>query len=195
MRATLLESNPDFALMLPCAFEVVGIPLRVVGTLAGLHHALCHAALDDFVIVDCSLDRSEDKVRCVEVVQRAALDVYVIANPAARDFAEFRRRLEREARCNLKWLPTTVGLVEILNILRSVRQQAFAARVSARPLTSRQQCVWALVAKEQSHAEIAAALGISVGTVKRHVERIKDKLGASSSSELKSAYRWINLRG
>ncbi len=32
MRATLLESNPDIALMLPCIFKALGIPLNVVGT-------------------------------------------------------------------------------------------------------------------------------------------------------------------
>jgi len=194
MRAILLENNPTFAAMLPCAFDEAGIDLDIVGTIAAVQRAVRRSGPDDFVIIDCSLDRPEDRVQCLEVVRHVDLDVHIIYDPAARDLAAFRRRVEREAHGDLTWLPRTVGLEEIVGVLRTLQEQIATARLHVRPPTARQERIWALLAEGSSEAEVAHALGISTGTVKRHVERLKDNLGVSTVDELKKARRWMTQR-
>jgi len=196
MRATLLESNPDIALVLPCVFAALGIPLHVVGTVDAVRRAAQRATIDDFIIVDCSLDRPEDRARCGDVVRQAGLEVHIIYDPAAPGHATFRREVERAARGDLTWLPATVGLVEFLTILRDVRDQALQAHALSasrqRPLTDHQRRVWALIAEDRSHAVIARAMGSSKGAVKQDIARIKDKLGIATTEQLKVAYRWAD---
>jgi len=198
MRAILLESNPDFVLALPSIFDGLGIPLNVVGTVEAVRRALRNATVDDIIIVDCSLDRTEDQARCAEVVHQAGLEVHIIYNPAARAHATFRCDIERMARGDLKWLAATVGLVEFVAILRDLRDQVLQARALSishgRPLTEHQRRVWALIAADRSHAEIARDLGNSVGAVKQHVARLKEKLGVDTTEQLRIAYRWTDDR-
>jgi len=197
MRATLLESNPDIALVLPCIFNILGIPLNVVGTVDAVRRTTEHATLDDVIIADCSFDRPENRTHCGEVVRQTALDVLVIYAPTARDHAMFRRAMEQAAHGAIKWVPVTVGLVEFLTILRDLRDQALQARALSgpqRPLTDHQQRVWALVAAGRSHAKIADEVGSSKGAVKQDIARIKDKLGVDSTEQLKVAYRWASDR-
>ncbi len=198
MRATLLESNPDVALVLPCIFAALGIPLAVVGTVEAVRRAAQRATIDDFIIVDCSLDRPEDRARCVVVVRQAGLETHIIYDPAAPDHATFRREVERAARGDLTWLPATVGLVESLAILRDVRDQALQAHALSasrqRPLTEHQRRVWALVAAGHSHSQIAQEIGGSKGAVKQHIARIKEKIGVATTEQLKVAYRWTDHR-
>lgn len=191
MRAIFLESNLTLAAMFPCAFNEAGIDLDIVGTLAAVQRAMRRAGPDDFVIIDCSLSWPEDEVRCLGIVRRVSLDVHIIYDPAMRDLAAFRRRIEREARGDLKWLPRTVGLEEIVDMLRELRRQVVETRVRTRPPSARQEHVWALLAVGQSEARVAQELGITVGTVKQHVDRLKEKLGVTSVDELKSAHRWM----
>jgi len=91
MRVTLLESNPDVVLALPGIFDALGIPLTIVGTVDAVRRATSRATIDDFIIVDCSLDRPEDRAHCGEVVRQTGLEVYVIYDPAAPDHASFHR--------------------------------------------------------------------------------------------------------
>jgi len=193
MHATLLESNSDFTAMLPCAFDEVGIPLTVVGTVAAVHRAAVHAGPNDFIVVDCSLARSEDEVRCSEIVQHTAVDVHIIYDLTAPNHEDFRRHITQIARGGLKWLPASVGLIEVLTTLRDLRDPSLAVHAQAprRPLTPHQQRILALVAADRSHAQVAAAIGASVGTVKRDIARIKAKLGVTSTEELKFAFRWM----
>jgi len=197
MRATLLESNPDIALVLPCVFAALGIPLTAVGTVDAVRRATQRAAFDDVIIVDCSLDRPEDRAHCGEIVRQAGLEVHVIYAPAAPDHATFRREVERAVRGDIKWLPATVGLVEFVTILRGLRDQALQARALSvsrqRPLTHHQHRVWALVAAGRSQAEIAQEMGSSKGAVKQDIARIKDNLGVATTEQLKVAYRWSRL--
>ncbi len=115
-------------------------------------------------------------------------------DPNARNLAAFRRRVEREARGDLKWLPRTVGLEEIVGILHTLQEQVTTARLQGRPPTARQERIWALLAEDLSEAEVAHALGISIGTVKSHVDRLKHKIGVTSVAELKKAHRWMTSR-
>ncbi len=196
MRAILLESNLDIALVLPCVFDALSIPLTVVGTVDAVRRATRRATSDDFIIVDCSLDRPEDWARCVEVVRQTMLDVHIIYDPAAPADTIDRSAIARAAQGTLKWLPAPVGMIAFLMLLRGVRDQALQARALApqRPLTDHQRRVWALVAEGRSHTEIARAMGSSPGAVKQDVVRIKDKLGVDTTAQLKVAYRWVTDR-
>jgi len=193
VRAILLESNPDIALVLPCVFAALSIPLTVVGTVDAVRRATRRATSDDFIIIDCSLDRPEDWARCVEVVRQTSLDVHIIYAPAAPADTIDRAAIARAAQGTLKWLPAPVGMIAFLTLLRGVRDQALQARALApqRPLTEHQRRVWALVAEGRSHTEIARAMGSSPGAVKQDVVRIKDKLGVDTTAQLKVAYRWV----
>jgi len=196
VRATLLESNPDMALVLPCVFAALSIPLTVVGAVDAVRRATRRATSDDFIIVDCSLDRPEEWARCIEVVRQTMLDVHIIYDPAAPDDTIDRAAIARAAQGALKWLPATVGMIAFLTLLRGVRDQALQARALApqRLLTDHQRRVWELVAEGRSHTEIARAMGSSPGAVKQDVVRIKDKLGVDTTAQLKVAYRWVTDR-
>jgi len=196
LRATLLESNPDIALVLPCVFEALSIPLTVVGTVDAVRRATRRATIDDVIIVDCSLNQPEDWTRCVEVIRQTMLDVHIIYDPAALDDTLDRSAITRAAQSTLKWLPATVGLLAFLTLLRGLRDQALQARALAprRPLTDHQRRVWALVAEGRSHAGIARTMGSSTGAVKQHIARIKDKIGVATAEQLKVAYRWADDR-
>ncbi len=196
MRATLLESNPDFVLALPGLFAALGIPLTIVGTGDAVRRATRRAAIDDFIIVDCSLDHPEEWARCLTIVRQTSLDVHIIYDPAAPGDTIDRSAIARAAQGALKWLPAPVGLIAFLTLLRDLRDQALQARALApqRPLTDHQRRVWALVAEGRSHTEIARAMGSSTGAVKQDVVRIKDKLGVDTTAQLKVAYRWVTDR-
>jgi len=196
VRATLLESSPDMALVLPCVFAALSIPLTVVGTVDAVRRVARRATSDDFIIVDCSLGRPEEWARCIEVVRQTMLDVHIIYDPAAPDDTIDRAAIARAAQGTLKWLPATVGMIAFLTLLRGVRDPALQARALApqRPLTDHQRRVWELVAEGRSHTEIARAMGSSPGAVKQDVVRIKDKLGVDTTAQLKVAYRWVTDR-
>ncbi len=193
MRAILLESNPDIALVLPCVFAALSIPLTVVGTVDALRRATRPATSDDFIIVDCSLDHPEEWARCLAVVHQTMLDVHIIYDPAAPADTVDRAAIGRAAQGTLTWLPVPVGMIAFLTLLRGVRDQALQARALApqRPLTEHQRRVWALVAEGHSHMEIARAMGSSIGAVKQDVVRIKGKLGVDTTAQLRVAYRWV----
>jgi len=159
-----------------------------------VQRATRRAGPDDFVISDLSLDLPADKDRCAEVAGHSDLDVHIIYKPGAPDHAAFVRHMEQVGRGDLTWLPATVGLVELLDALRSLQKAALARRTRAKPLSSRQEDVLALIARDLSYAEISDTLKITDGTVKQHVARIKDKLDVGSKDELKIAYRWMTTR-
>jgi DNA-binding CsgD family transcriptional regulator len=196
MRAILLESNPDFVLALPGIFEALDIPLTVVGTVDAVRRTTRWATIDDFIIVDCSLDRSEDWARCIEVVRQTTLDVHIVYDPAAPADTLDRAAITQAAQGTLKWLPATVGMIAFLTLLRGLRDQSLQARALTpqRPLTDHQRRVWVLVAEGRSHAEIARTLGNSSGAIKRDITRIKEKLGVATTAQLKIAYRWATAR-
>jgi len=192
MRAILLEANPDVTNMLACAFDDVDIALKCLKTLAAVQRAVTRAGSDDFIIVDCSLDRPEDRTNCERVVRQVIVDVHIVYNPGNRSHDTFRRHITRIARGDIKWLPATVSYLDLLGVLRGLRDEALKARVRTprKPLTAHQEEVWALLAAGKSHDQIAKALGSKPGTVKTDIVRVKEKLGLTSTEELKMAFRW-----
>ena len=53
----------------------------------------------------------------------------------------------------------------------------------AQPLTARERSVLTLLAQGKANKEIGYTLGVTEGTVKTHVNAIRQKLGASSRTE------------
>jgi non-specific serine/threonine protein kinase len=76
-----------------------------------------------------------------------------------------------------------------LAVLASEQAPATLARESAHGLTQRELDVLRLVSAGRTNREIAAALFISVPTVKRHLANIFAKLGVSTRAEA-TAYAW-----
>jgi len=193
VRATLLEANPDVTDMLACAFKDVDIALKGVTTLGGVQRAVARARFDDFIIVDYSLDRLEDRANCEQIVRQVIVDVHIVYDPKSRTHDNFMRHIIHIARGDLKWLPMTVGYLDLLSVLRGLRAEVLEARVRSRPrkpLTAHQEEVWALISAGRSHGQIAEALGSKTGTVKTDIKRIKEKLGIASTEQLKMAFRW-----
>ena len=188
MRATLLDTTPDVTALLTCACAHVGIPFRAVGTLSALYQATQRAAEDDFLILDLSLDRSEDRALCREVVMRVAVEIHIMCPDGA-----FVRNLEQVAAGPLAWLPPDVGWPALLQTLRALRLKRLRARARTvhRDLSDRQKEVLALVVRGRSQTAIAHMLGVTAGTIKSHVARIEGKLGVSSTEELKLVFPWL----
>jgi DNA-binding NarL/FixJ family response regulator len=66
---------------------------------------------------------------------------------------------------------------------QTIHHVAQGVSASGEPLTLRERDVLALVARGQTNRAIAAALSVSVGTVKIHVEHILAKLGVTDRTQ------------
>lgn len=62
-------------------------------------------------------------------------------------------------------------------------------------LTERQAAVLRLAAEGLTNREIAARLGIGLGSVQTHVQRILDKLGASNRAQASAIWARSESRG
>ncbi len=88
------------------------------------------------------------------------------------------------------------------DLLARIRAQAGApapatpdAPASVEPISAREREVLALIAAGLSNPEIARALVISVGTVKRHINHLYGKLGVSSRTQAVAKARLLHLLG
>src|SRR5579885_1674684 len=78
MRATLLEADREVTVLFEAACDFVGIPLAVVTGLPMLKRAAERARLHDFLILDCSTGRDEDREHCATVVRSAAMEMLIV---------------------------------------------------------------------------------------------------------------------
>lgn len=186
MRAVLLASDSDTNAFLTAAFSRVDVPLEVAGDTAVLERCIRHAHADDLVALNCAGSVSE----CLYVMQRIQLQMVALFESAA-----VRQRLARSARGPVCWLPLSVSWPTLLATLRQFRRANRAAGVALaeKALTEQQLRVLQLVAANHSQREISAMLGVGVGTVKRHVDRLKEKLDVASTAELKAAFSWMTV--
>lgn len=67
--------------------------------------------------------------------------------------------------------------------LQAGSRKALSERLRKRGLTPREADTAALLAEGQTNAELAAALGICTGTVRKHVDNVFRKLGARNRAE------------
>jgi DNA-binding NarL/FixJ family response regulator len=86
------------------------------------------------------------------------------------------------------WLSRSVAAV-LMHAQRQAGAETSARFAAPAPLTAREQSVLSLLAQGKTNAEIAQALGASVGTVKNHVHNIMAKLRVQSRGEA-VAWAW-----
>ncbi len=164
----------------------------MAATVAAIQQAVERAGLDDFVIVDCSLDRPQDMEHCISIVRQAAVPVHIIYADAAH-LARLRARLRGvSVRAPLTWLPADVGCMTLIGALRDLRARTLKDRIQKRQrsLSPHQERIWELVAADLSHTKIAHEVGSKPGTVKTDIKRIKAKLGVTNAEDLKIGFRW-----
>jgi DNA-binding NarL/FixJ family response regulator len=177
--------------------------IDVVATAATLREAVDAAAREqpdvvivDFLLPDCDIGRAAAELRAVApdvkllVVtaynDRAALvaaldagcDGFVTKDRAARDVVHAMRAI-RAGRREVS--------IEVLAQAWSTPPGTLlppgAAPVPIERLTPRENEVLALLAGGRSSSDIAERLGVSVNTVRNHVQRVFTKLGAHSRIE------------
>lgn len=144
----------------------------------------------DVVLLDVEMPGAP-VTRTLPELLEAGEHMRVIVLTMHEDGALARQLLVRGASA---FLAKTVGYRELLSVIRSavpdqsdvvtlsLSRRSLAERPAAPPnlLSAREVEVLALAARAQSNQRIAGTLGISEGTVKRHLSNINVKLGATS---------------
>lgn len=186
MRAILLDTEADLSSILHAVFARAGIPLTGVQTIPALLECAEQAVPGDFLIIDCSHLQPEQLERCAAVVRQTAVPVHLIT-PSA----DLIHAMEGISLGPIIWFRVPLeDLVSLMTTLRLLKTNA--TQELLRPqyslLSPRQQQVAALVAKGCSECEIAADLGISLGSVKTHLSRTKVKLNCYTVEELRTIY-------
>ena len=114
------------------------------------------------VLILTTFDGDQDIQRAMQ----AGAKGYVLKDASREDVLQAIRRVHS----GYRYLSPSVGgkLAEVLG---------------TQPLTTREHSVLVLLAQGKANKEIAFALGITEGTVKTHVNSVRQKLGASSRTE------------
>lgn len=103
-----------------------------------------------------------------------------------KDISERRAAEEERARLYQKLLERDKELHEAVGAIlltRSAGHVEIGERDQLARLTPRERDVLERLAKGQTNAEIAGALGVGVGTIKSHVEHLLKKLGLASRTQ------------
>ena len=174
--------------------------LHVVGAASTLQEALDLAADGrvDFVVLD---SRTPSSVRVVGELRRAVPSVGLIAFAVDEDHDQILACAQARVSA---FLPSDATVDDLVRVIRGLTEgelvctgrtaailYAQLQRVSERhetlgdlaSLTLREKEVLCLVDRGLSNKGIAQALGIRLATVKNHIHRILDKLGAASRGE------------
>ncbi len=186
MFALLLSRNPDLTTILHAAFKEVGIRLSVADPGKPISLVATHGAPLDLVVLDCTLNLAEDAVRCYTLFSSLTIPILTIQ---ARDAA--LPHLPQPVTAPLFWMPGSLGLVDIVGFLRGIHAELLRMEPPRRrqQLSRRQLEVASMVLTSTPTAEIAAKLQLHPGTVKRHLERAKEKLGVRTARELAAALK------
>jgi len=185
VRAILLAGDSDTNALLTAAFNYVDVPLEVAGDTAALEHFARRAHAADLVVLNCGGSAAQE---CLHIVQHTRLHVIALCDSVA-----MRQRMTEAARGAVSGLPLRVPWTHLVRLLRSLKDENLVRGLQggAKDLTVQQLRVLELVAANRSQSEIATERGVGIGTVKRHVERLKDKLDVSGTAELKLAFSWM----
>jgi DNA-binding NarL/FixJ family response regulator len=182
----VLRDEPDI--------EVVGVTGRLEDALVVAEREQPDVVLVDFLLPDCDLGKAATRLRDVvpgvkllvvtayndDTVLQAALgaqcDGFVTKDRAARDVVHAMRSIREGHR-----------LVSLDLVTRAWPSPGDRRRAAPAPtvdrLTPREYDVLVLLAGDRSSSEIAAYLGLSVNTVRNHLQRLFGKLGAHSRAE------------
>ena len=187
MRAILLDTDPETTVWLEAACMSARILPTLVGSLATLERVAKQADHTDFLILECVRGHPEEINRCQHVLRHAYLDVAIVY---AR--LDLLRELEPLARGQVVGLDRDMPFPALVRLLRDRHEQALLVRARGRrTLSPRQRQIASCVARDLSQAQVARELDVHVGTVKRQVGRILDKLGLTTTAELKIALRFL----
>ncbi len=153
--------------------------ISVVGRAAGDHQLLCKVrALRPQVLVLEPWAGGAALTRTVESVRRLEPGPAVLVL-SGRGGVVDRRALETAG--SHAYLPRDAGWETVLSTVREIApSSAQDARKSSPPLTPRETEVLRGVATAMTNQQIARSLGITTGTVKRHLHAAFRKLGAVS---------------
>ncbi len=172
--------------------------LEIVGMAHSGQEAVAQTRLllPDVVLMDLRLvwqtkvepSKEETGLRAIQEVLAARAQARVIVISSRDERRWVVQALDAGAR---GYLSKDAALDEIIAAIRTVARGGVALsaeqlgwlRGPAEPLTEREREVLALLAQGQGDKEIAQRLGISAGTASKHVENIREKLGASSRGE------------
>jgi DNA-binding NarL/FixJ family response regulator len=148
----------------------------------------------DIVLVDAQLAEEDDMAIVQRLKEQGATHVLLVADEVAQTQVE--RALEAGADGYTLKDITVQELVVTLRrlaagdtVLHPDAASSLARRFSSNgkgksvPLTPRQREILRLIAAGLENKQIARRLGIGVHTVKTHVSRVLNKLGASSRTE------------
>jgi DNA-binding NarL/FixJ family response regulator len=171
--------------------------IEVVATSGRLREAVDAAAREqpdvvvlDYLLPDCTLSAAADELRSV------VPSVKILVVTAYNEHAVLMEALD--ARCD-GFVTKDRAARDVVHAMRSIRAGRrevsidLVSQAWVKPprrgaprhdrLTPREHEVLALLAGDRSSSEIAVRLGLSVNTVRNHLQRVFGKLGAHSKRE------------
>lgn len=126
-------------------------------------------------VVALTLPEAEGQIlSCAE----AGVSAYATRDASLEELA---RAIQAAARGELQCTPRVAGA--LLRRVSTLAGEQSWRDDPARHLTAREQEIFGLLCEGRANKEIALALRIEVSTVKNHVHKILEKLGASSRGE------------
>lgn len=177
--ATLWADNPHVTFSLPLLFQHVGIALEVVHSSETCLQAARVGSPHYFLVLDC-VTAVDGWDRCAAILTQTTALVLI-----CHQREEFVTDVKRLARGPIEWLPAAYTGLPLFVKLRT--RMAMASPASGphagegdgyahSALTARENAVYQLVVAHLSNAQIAARLGVTENTVKKHVAAIMTKL-------------------
>jgi DNA-binding NarL/FixJ family response regulator len=184
--ALLLSRNPNLAGVLRALFRAAGLRLVMTDAAATSSVVPPQRTPPDLIVLDCSRSMPDDGVWCQRLLRSTAAPVLIIH---VKDV--YPTQTPRVTSMPVWWMSSSMGLDEMVGFLRTVRAALPPAAQPrrGRRLSRRQEEVVRLMSPTSSITAIAVRLQAHPGTVKRHIQRAKEKLGASTEAELMEAVR------
>lgn len=193
IRLGIVDDHPVFRLGLRSAFERQR-DVKVLWDLGGSTEVLpaLESAPVDIVLMDLNLGQGPDGLSAVRSISRSNPGVKVVVVTAALD-AETVSAVRRSGARG--YVAKDLPVQDIIDAVRwlarpGANQSVFATRVpngqkmsSVHGLTRREAEVLTELKRGRSNNEIAARLGVSVTTVKKHVQQVLKKLGVKSRTQ------------
>jgi DNA-binding NarL/FixJ family response regulator len=182
--------------------------LELVGTAREGEQAvrLVRLLAPDVVILDLRLTWNSDDERPsqtagLNVLRQVAASLPDTAVIVMSSFSERRWVVQAMDAGASGFLPKEASVEELVAAVRTAArggvvltaEQLHWLRKPLDPLTPREREVLALLTQGKSDGEIALALGVAVRTASKHVENIRQKVGASSRGEAVALAREAGL--
>jgi DNA-binding CsgD family transcriptional regulator len=188
VRAYLIEADPAITDLLVEACASVDVTLTVAGGPAA-QAMLERVGAGDLLIIDATMAHGLEPAGLVRLVAPSRARVLLIYDaPATLEQAQ------RAAARPLTALRYPFPWLELLSMLRMCAIHSQAPHVDlGRCLASDQQYqMLQLVAAGYSHARIGTTLGVTDGSVKRQLARLKAKFAVTTPEELCLIYRFCS---